>query len=233
MVRIAVGMVSFNSMPFIKGAIETMTPYAEQILVADGPVRYWQDRGHTTSTDGSLDFLRKRVTLIEGQWREKDEQHRSYLDLIRDDITHLWIVDPDEIYHDCDIRFIRPLLDDYDLVRFCQLRFVGGLDSYVELREAATRILRWESGAELITSRPPTLSTAPERILAGKELARLGIYMYHYSHVLPHQIERRKAYSNHTGHYQHQFVAEPFRGAHPKWIEDNRSWLMQYDSKSC
>lgn len=232
MVGIAVGIISFNSMPFIVGAVETMAPYAEQILVADGPVEYWQERGHTQSTDGSLEFLRKRVTLIEGQWEEKDEQHRAYLPYIMDDITHLWIVDPDELYLDRDIQMILTMLDKYDAVRFRAYHFMGGLDQCAYNTLARQRILRWQPGAHLVTSRPPALSSQGEKVLAGKVLAKQGIYMYHYSHVLQHQQERRREYYQHRGIHQPELTTEPFNGEHPRWIEENRSWLMAYDSKS-
>lgn len=238
-VKIAVGIISFNSMPFLQGAISCMYPHVEQIFVADGPVQFWQDQGCIRSIDSSLPMLRnlqdpdRKITIITGRWPEKDEQHRAYGHLIREDITHLWIVDPDELYREKDIIMVKRILDEYDVVQFRPIHFMGGFDLCVYGRTARRRILRWGPEIRLLTSRPPTASaSANGRMLTGKVLKKVGIYQYHYSHVFEHQAERRFEYyrAHCSGTPIPRGRLELFRGEHPAWITHNREKLeASYD----
>ena len=89
--KIAFGMIVFNGSYVLKEAIESVYPYANQILVAEGPVQFWQDEGHTTSTDGTNDILHSipdpegKITIAHGRFQEKDEQCNAYMPFLDDD----------------------------------------------------------------------------------------------------------------------------------------------------
>ena len=51
MLNIAFGMIVFEGDYVLKECLEQVYPFASQILIAEGPVKYWQDRGRTTPPD--------------------------------------------------------------------------------------------------------------------------------------------------------------------------------------
>ena len=55
--KIAFGMIIFNGNHVLNETLESIYPYANQILIAEGPVQFWQDEGYTTSTDGTNEVL--------------------------------------------------------------------------------------------------------------------------------------------------------------------------------
>jgi glycosyltransferase involved in cell wall biosynthesis len=241
--KITVGMICFNSMPFVEGALSCVLPYASQIFVVEGPVGYWQRRGHTESTDGTIQAIEQlakehdSITFLRGQWGEKDEQHNAYVDLV--DADYLWVVDPDELYTQADIELILGLLETRqpDAAIIPWLDFVGGFERAVNSdRTGRVRFLRWQPGSQFVTTRPPELSTCRNvlgdgKLLTSKELARLGVRMRHYSHVFPHQVEARAEYYEHFGipcdFRRLTQAAKPFSGEHPAWTRRNAVRLLK------
>ena len=49
--KIAFGMIVFNGGFVLEECLKSVYPFAHQILIAEGPVGYWQSQGFTTSTD--------------------------------------------------------------------------------------------------------------------------------------------------------------------------------------
>jgi len=215
-----------------------MYPFASQILVAEGPVSYWQRQGRTVSTDGTVEMIRQfpdptdKIRLFQGQWDEKDEQHEAYTPYI--DADYLWICDPDELYREDDVRRTLDLLesDRPDVVSFQCYEFVGDLAKCVVSPMARIRILRWSPGARLTTSRPPTVEGL-ETHLSGKVLARdHGIRLYHYGHVYEAQVSRRREYyEREGGSFNLSWLddAVRFEGQHPHWIVENWDRLVKWE----
>ena len=197
-----------------------------------------------------------KVTLVtaedeghpSGFWPgEKDEQSRAYASRATGD--YLWQVDIDEFYRAEDMeRVIGMLRDDPSItaMTFKQLTFWGGLDYIADgwyLRRGATyyhRLFRWGPGYSYTTHRPPTVfdpegrDLRSQRWIRGEELAALGIYLYHYSLLLPKQvIEKCDYYGNAAWAAQPGAIAwaqesfmslrRPFRVhnvfQHPSWLE--------------
>ena len=46
--KIAFGMIVFEGDYVLKECLEQVYPFASQILIAEGPVSYWQRQGRTT-----------------------------------------------------------------------------------------------------------------------------------------------------------------------------------------
>ena len=55
--KITFGMIVFNGNYVLQEVLTSIYEYAHQILIAEGPVAYWQTQGYTTSTDGTNDIL--------------------------------------------------------------------------------------------------------------------------------------------------------------------------------
>ena len=55
--KIAFGMIVFEGDYVLKQCLEQVYPFASQILIAEGPVSYWQRQGRTTSLDNTNQIL--------------------------------------------------------------------------------------------------------------------------------------------------------------------------------
>lgn len=212
MIKIAFGMIVFEGDYVLRECLEQVYPYATQILVAEGPVKYWQDRGRTTSTDNTNNILNSfpdpenKITVVHGQYSEKDEQCNAYIKHMRADIDYLWNLDSDEIYKKRDIEKTIEFLDREKptSVGVRSLSFYGGFDNYLtgfELnRDNFLRIFRVTEGSEWLTHRPPTIRYPSEHKIVKKHIDSntfyelTGVQMYHYSYVFPLQVKNKIEY---------------------------------------
>ena len=62
--KITFGMIVLNGDQVLKETLASVYPYAHQILIAEGPVSYWQEQGYTTSTDGTNEILNTQKKTI-------------------------------------------------------------------------------------------------------------------------------------------------------------------------
>jgi hypothetical protein len=197
--------------------------------------------GH--STDGTLKTLRKfkaendpedKVVLViaedegkpDGFWSEKDEMSQAYAHRATGD--WLWQVDTDEFYLEKDMETILEMLasdPDIATVSFPFRQFWGGFD-YVETGlwfihkfPRVHRLFRWRPGYQYVSHRPPTVVDEKGRDLralkwiSDKQMRRMGIYLYHYSYVLPKQARQK------VGYYTHVTWSHHYR--------DNERWLQE------
>tara|TARA_Y100001963_G_C6755930_1_gene436810 strand:- start:536 stop:1408 length:873 start_codon:yes stop_codon:yes gene_type:complete len=211
--KIAFGMIVFNGDYVLQECLESVYPYATQILISEGPVRYWQDQGYTTSTDRTNEILdnfpdpENKITVVHGQFEEKDEECRAYMPHMRDDIDYIWNLDSDEIYKPEDIEKIIKILkeEQYTSVGVRSCSFYGGFDDYIGGFELAKdnflRIFKVYPGATWKTHRPPTIiapeevQTLPDKHLDSDTLwEKHGVQMYHYSYVFPKQVREKIKY---------------------------------------
>ena len=148
----------------------------------------------------------------DGFWPgEKDEQSRAYAKRARGD--YLWQVDVDEFYRPEDLQAVADLLSvdpDITAVSFHQITFWGGFDYVTDgwyLRRGAAayhRLFKWGSGFDYVTHRPPTVCDGQGRDLRtlcwidDKATAARGIYLYHYSLLLPKQVQEKCDYYQHA-----------------------------------
>ena len=211
--KIAFGMIVFNGDYVLQECLESVYPYATQILIAEGPVRYWQDQGYTTSTDKTNEILdnfpdpENKITVVHGQFEGKDEECRAYMPHMRDDIDYIWNLDSDEVYKPEDIKKIISILEEekYTSVGVRSCSFYGGFDDFIGGFELAKdnflRIFKVYPNATWKTHRPPTI-IAPEgtQVLPDKHLDsdtlwdKYGVQMYHYSYVFPRQVREKISY---------------------------------------
>ena len=212
MIKIAFGMIVFEGDYVLNECLEQVYPYASQILISEGPVKYWQDRGRTTSTDKTNDILNNfpdpenKITIVHGQFSEKDEQCNAYIEHMNPDIDYLWNLDSDEVYKREDIEKTIEFLkkEKPTSVGVRSLSFYGGFDDYLtgfELnRDNFLRIFRVTEGSKWLTHRPPTIqypkgSDIIKKHIDSNSFYKLtGVQMYHYSYVFPHQVKNKVEY---------------------------------------
>ena len=203
-------MIVFEGDYVLKECLQQIYPHAHQIVIAEGPVKFWQERGHTTSPDKTNEILEdfpdpeNKIQVVHGQFSEKDEQCNAYMNLIKDDTDYLWMVDSDEIYKTADIektiKFLEEEAPTSIGVKSCS--FYGGFDHYLtgfeEQRDNFLRIFRYTPGCDWLTHRPPTMTyktpIALKHIHSDQFFERTGVLMYHYSYVFDRQVKNKVEY---------------------------------------
>lgn len=210
--KIAFGMIVFEGDYVLRECLEQVYPFAEQILIAEGPVSYWQRQGRKTSTDRTNDIIDnfpdpdKKISIVHSQYDEKDDQCRAYMQFIKPDIDYLWNLDSDEIYKKEDLQkmveFLKREKPTSVGVQSCS--FYGGFNHFLtgfELkRDNFLRIFRYVDGSTWLTHRPPTVQypsgiNIPKKHISSDELFELtGVQMYHYSYVFPDQVFKKINY---------------------------------------
>ena len=211
--KMAFGMIVLNGDHVLKQCLEAVYPYASQILIAEGPVDFWQKRGLTTSNDKTNEIIESfpdthgKITVVHGQFSEKDDQCKAYMKFMSPDTDYLWNLDSDELFKAEDIETLYKLLEkeQYTSVGIKSCSFYGGFDRYVggfeEQRDQFLRVFKVYPGSTWLTHRPPTVThvpgtpTLPHKHLDSDTLyGNTGIRMYHYSYVFPRQIRNKAAY---------------------------------------
>ena len=210
--KIAFGMIVFEGDYVLKECLDQVYPYAEQILISEGPVEYWQREGRTTSLDNTNKILDEfpdplnKIKIIHGQFTEKDDQCKSYMQYINDDIDYIWNLDSDEVYKSEDIEKIIEVLklENPTSVGVRSCTFYGGFDKVLtgfELKkDNFLRIFKFTKGATWLTHRPPTISYPNNSNIIQKHInsdelyENTGVQMYHYSYVFPDQVYKKVNY---------------------------------------
>ena len=263
--RIAFGMIVLNGEPFLRYNLRAIYPFAHEIIVVEGAVEtaasIATDEGH--SRDATLETLlrfkeqedpQNKLTIVtrDGFWSEKDEQSQAFAARATGD--YLWQVDVDEFYQPHDMQAVIDELaesPDITAVSFKQLAFWGGFDYLTDgwyLHEAArnvNRIFRWQLGASYIAHRPPTVKNAQGQDLRdlhwirGDEMARRGIWLYHYSLLFPKQVQEKSRYYDAANWVRRTAMTEwteetylalkrPYRVHN---VYEYMSWLERFDGQ--
>ena len=210
--QMAVGMILFESDFVLEQCLEAIYPFASQIMVAEGPVKYWHEQGRTTSLDKTNEILtnfpdpKNKIAYTHGTYEEKDDQCKAYMPFLRKDADYIWNIDADEIFKPEDIEKILQLLRDkkYTSVGVKPYSFYGPFDHYItgweEKKDQFLRIFKVYEGSEWVTHRPPTIKHVQKTILEPKHLDsemlynEYGVRMFHYSYVFPRQVRNKVAY---------------------------------------
>jgi hypothetical protein len=241
--HVAFQMIVFNGDYFLEAVLEAVRPYGP-ILATEGPVRYWQQRGFTTSTDRTNEILEAyNVPTWHGVFEEKDDMMRAVEDLLPSETTHIWMVDSDEIWKPAAIERTLKVLDQYDSVSFKPYTFYGGFDRYLtgfEERAEWIRIQRWHPGAHWKSHRPPTVLHADGKPMRQHRHLESAERFFHYSYLFPSQVQSKVAYYESWGagvipNYfervylrwvnsppmQRERVEREFQGVH-EWLPERR-----------
>lgn len=215
--KVAVGMIVFNGDHILEGVLDCVYPWASQICIAEGPVKFHADRlSVETSTDNTVDIIRsfpdpdKKINLVQGVWDEKLAMCNAWIEKVKPDTHYVWQYDSDEMYRQEHIERVLSLLgpDGYDSVAFRFRSFYGGFERHMigwEEAQPTHRIKRFYPDAKWITHRPPTIYN-PETNKPWRERRHLthwevdaaaGVRIFHYSFVFPSQAEMKYQYYDH------------------------------------
>jgi len=228
--KIAFGMIIFNSDFVLKQNLETIYPYANQILIAEGPVNYWQEQGYTTSTDRTNEILKNfpdpenKIKVVHGQFAEKHEQANAYMQHFDDANNYIWNLDADEIFKPRDIETVISLLkaERYTSVGFKSVSFYGGFERFLTGFEEGAEFIRIQKtypGCKWESHRPPRIKqNGPDKHLDFNALARMNIRMYHYSYVFPRQVKEKVQYYK-AAVSQNACIDDYFENVYLPWVK--------------
>jgi len=213
MVKMSFGMIVFNGDYVLQENLETIYPYAHEIVISEGPVQHYQKLGFTHSTDRTVDIIKNfpdpenKITLIQGVWNNKDAMCHAFLSKMTGD--YVWHVDSDELYRSEDIEKILQYLDlnqntCYSM-SFKLNSFYGGLDYKITGFEETFEVHRIKKivpgKSRWKTHRPPTMIWPPTGKTC-KEMGHVnhhvtdtwGVRIFHYSFVFPTQVKAKTVY---------------------------------------
>lgn len=194
--KITFAMIVFNTDFVLRQVLESIIPFAHKVIVVEGPVKYWQDKGFKTSTDDTNKILHEMLpkeNIIHGQWKEKTEMCNAFMRYVDEDTNYLWCVDSDEIFKPETIKEVFTVLRQAkpSSLGFASQTFYGGFDYIMggmEARHSFKRVLKYAPGAEYLNHRPPTLSSE-----VGQPINKFP-GLYHYSYVSPRQVRQKIEY---------------------------------------
>jgi hypothetical protein len=211
--RLTAAMIVLNGDHVLEHAIKSIYDHVEEIVIAEGPVKYWQSVGVTKSTDRTIDIIRsfpdssKKIKFISSMYEEKDQQFGAALSLMSKKTDYLLQVDADEVWTKNSLENLKELLKNKNPVSVGvhSHTFVGGFDRVLSGFEEKTdnflRVFRWEDGCKFVTHRPPTLVYSNGNKTRGighidSDEARdyYEISMCHYSYVWPTQVKSKIDY---------------------------------------
>ncbi|SFD73668.1 glycosyltransferase family A protein [Flavobacterium phragmitis] len=226
------------------------------------------EKGH--SLDGTLEalheFKRKedpdnKLLIItaeslgneDGFWNEKSEMSQAYAN--RATGNYLWQIDSDEFYRAEDMDKVIDFLVKNPTVTEVSFRtktFWGGLNYNVDgilLKlgdQDFHRLFAWGEGYKYVTHRPPTVNNKEGvnllniHSVKAQEMMKLGVFMYHYEYLFPHQVRNKAEYYSNAPHCKglrpesswaeecYMKLGKPYRVHNIyKWI----SWLEKYKGK--
>ena len=238
-------MIVFEGDYVLEECLQQVYPYAEQILIAEGPVEYWQRQGRTTSTDRTNEILDNfpdpdnKISIVHGQYSEKDEQCKAYMKHIRDDIDYLWNLDSDELYKKEDLERTIAFLAEQQATSVCvtSCSFYGGINHHLtgfELaRDNFLRIIKYEPGSTWLTHRPPTIKYPSEierkHINSDTFFAMTNVLMYHYSYVFPTQVARKVGYYKDSVSKQN-CIDNYFENVYLPWVKGDESTRIEIEN---
>ena len=211
--KITAAMIVLNGDHVLHESIESIYKYVDEIVIAEGPVEYWQSQGVETSTDETNEILNNfadpdnKIKIIHSKYKEKDQQFSAALSLMTKKPEYLLQVDADEVWTDDSLSNLKNLLCSKKptSIGIHSNTFVGGFDRVISGFEEKTdnflRVFKWENGCKFITHRPPTIQyengeRTRERNHIDSDEARdhYEISMCHYSYVWPSQVKAKIEY---------------------------------------
>jgi hypothetical protein len=218
MVKMSFGMIVFNGDYVLKQNLETIYPFAHEIIITEGPVLHYQKQGFKESSDNTVKIIKEfpdpdnKIKLIQGQWPSKDSMCNAFLKHMTGE--YVWHVDSDELYKPEDIKKVLDYLEKnhktcYSM-SFKLYSFYGGFERHISGFEENFEVHRIKKiipgKSTWLTHRPPTMLWPPTKKrcrdmghIDHNTTDKWGIRIYHYSFVFPAQVKAKTVYYRQRG----------------------------------
>lgn len=238
-------MIVLNGNHVLKECLKSIYPYAHKIIVCEGAVGYFSEKGINTSSDGTNETLinfpdsegKLLVIHINGA-KEKTELCKTWFDCVPKDTTHVWCIDSDEVFKAEHIEKTIELLkqQDPETVSFKSATFFGGFThvlSGFERNVDFKRLLKYRSGCQYVEHRPPTLSCEEKNglHLSGNYLFdNFGIEMYHYSYSDMQIVYNKTSYYK-SAVSKDNCIDNYFNDVYLKWVYGSEQERKEIEHK--
>ena len=242
--KITFGIIVFNGDFFLKQVLESIAPFAHKICIAEGPVKYWQDKGYTKSTDDTNNIITDffgcsnniNMSVIHSQYNEKNDQCQAWFGMVPDDTDYVICVDADEVHRPEHLEALIKFLEKEKptSVGFKSDSFYGGFDRIIggfERDHSFKRVLKYEKGCYYRTHRQPTLAIVHDGMgsidIAGKDITgnqlyqATGITMPHYSYVAPKGVFEKLQYYEDAIISKGNCIPNYFNDVFVPWVQGN------------
>jgi hypothetical protein len=241
--KLTFGIIVLNGDFFLRQVLETIYPFAHAICIAEGPVSFHFKNGITQSTDDTLSIIRSfpdpghKIKLVSGTYTEKDQQCRSWFNLVPSDTDYVICNDADEVHTSENILKLIRFLEAVEptSVGFKSDSFYGGFERVIggfERDHSFKRVLKYYPGCVYRTHRQPTLATEmPGRIeredkydISGKDISGnqlyndTGITMWHGSYISPKGVFEKINYYENAVIAPGKCIPDYFKEVFLKWV---------------
>lgn len=247
MPKITFAIIILNGDFVLHELLTSIYPYAHKIVVSEGSVGYWKEKGITTSTDQTNDILHSfpdpenKLHVVHGTYKEKTELCRAFMPFVPNDTDYLWCIDSDEIFKDKDIEKVIQFLKERkpSTVGFQSNTFFGGLERTLtgfEKNHSFRRLLKYHPDCIYNTHRPPTLTLDGKELngdhVKGRELFQLtGVEMYHYSYVFPRQVREKIEYYENAVIKKGHCIPNYYEDVWLRWVLGDESQKKEVEDK--
>lgn len=253
--KITFGLITLNADFFLKQVLESIYPFAHKIIIADGAVTWWAQKGVLSSTDGTILTVRnfhdpenKILLVAGGPYKEKDDQCRAWFAHVPTDTDYVFCVDADEVHSPENMENLIAFLEKEqptsvgfksDTFYGCFDRIIGGFERDYSFK----RVLKYFPGCIYRTHRQPTLS-APKynepgtktqwedvagRDISGQQLyEETGITMWHGSYVSPKGVYNKIRYYEGAVISKGQCIPNYFYEVWLPWV---KSWWLKGEDR--
>jgi len=240
-------VIVFNGDSILYDSIKSVYDIANEIVIAEGPVSYWQKKGYRTSFDKTNMVLQKlkheddqnKIRILHSQYIEKYEQCVSAFNLQMHENDILWQIGSYEIYKPNEMeKFINLFWNgSYLSGGFKSITFFGdlyhtltGYERSIELK----RVFKIFRGSKWLSYRPPIIkhtdliesSTLDEHFDFNHSMDK-GIEMYNYSYCFPIKVwEKIEYYKSFMP--QNNYINNYFDAIYMPWITGDKSVEKKY-----
>lgn len=229
MSKLAFVVIVYNGSFVLRECLQSILPFG-QVYCCEGPVSFFADRG--TSNDGTNEILAEMLpkeNIIHGIWREKTEMMNALNSMIPDDVTHLMMVDSDEVHYANTLRAIVARLDAVDSIALKPYTFFGSFDhtlSGFEEQFTWYRVQRWYKGARW-EHRPPTVFAPDGRPWREYRHWDSDLRFAHYSYCLASAVKAKIEYYS----SRNKIIPDYFRKVWLAWTLGNDATRKAIEDK--
>lgn len=233
MIAVSYIMNVLNGEPFIKYQLDSIYPYAHEIIIVEGAYRKFRHAATTNgrSTDHTIECINaypdieKKIKLIvkPGFYDDRLDMCNELLPHVTGDV--IWQVDVDEFYYPETHVFIQTVFASdptLDRVSFCFYDIFANPMYFIEGYRAlgldnVNRVHRFDTGDRWMNQRPPILCDLNQKQktirkhLDGYDLIKMGHVMFNGTALFEKQIREKYTYYN----IMSKNISEPKR-----WIFD-------------
>jgi len=215
--KITAVMIVFNGDHVLECSLKSIYEHVEEILIAEGPVKYWQDQGYSSSTDKTIEILKtfrdpqNKIKKLFSKYEEKNQQFQCALDLMTKKTDYILQIDADEVWEHSSIENLKRLLNERKPISVgvyshtfvgCNKGFDRVMSGFEEKTDNFLRVFKFHDGCKFETHRPPTIlypdgkrsGSGKEHIDSDEAFDYYGVSMCHYSYVWPSQVKSKIDY---------------------------------------